>query len=154
MFFCGGEAMLLDRGPIIRAYFHAVVLVAAAIAVKLAVVDPIMGRTNAVIFLVWPITIAAYMGGGGPGMLATVLSILGAILVLPPTGLFRVTDPHDWLRIVGLAVQGCISSYCMWSLHWERRRSWRLAEQLQEELHKHDPVVRRIRATDPKERLD
>jgi len=62
------------------------------------------------ILFVLPIIVSALLGGLGPGLFATLLSVLGSIyLTLPPIGSFAVSTPIDVLQLgllvfIGLAI--------------------------------------------------
>src|SRR4051794_13709162 len=80
-------------------YFVAIVSVVVATLGQL-----LIGLTsNQVAFLLYfaAISFAAWYGGLGPGLLATALSALAAILFfLPPYGTLAITDPGTVLRLV------------------------------------------------------
>jgi len=67
------------------------------------------------------VAFAAWFGGFGPGLLASVLSALGAMLFLPPLGSFRVEDPADWVGLAAfMAVNVLISAL---NQAWYRARA-------------------------------
>ncbi len=85
-----------------------------------------------VVFTV-PIILSAYWGGLGPGLLATLLSALGAAyFLLPPIYSFSVLSPTQRAQeVVLLLAGGLISVICM-LLHRARRRAEATIAELQD----------------------
>ncbi len=102
-------------------YVLAVALTAATFVVRVAAGSLIDGPTL-VVFTI-PIVLSAFWGGFGPGVLSTVLSMLGtAYFFLPPLNTVLVHSTSHQLQEVALLVSGVlISGICM-LLHRSRAR--------------------------------
>jgi signal transduction histidine kinase/ActR/RegA family two-component response regulator len=112
-----------------RRYVLSVVVVALAIAVRTAF-DPVFGPRYAFLTFVLAITGAAWFGGLGPGVLATVISALTAAgLWLPPAGL-AVVGRDDQIALVIFIAIGVTVSLAMESLHRARQRAERTEDDL------------------------
>ncbi len=112
-----------------RRYVLSVVVVALAIAVRTAF-DPVFGPRYAFLTFILAITAAAWSGGLGPGILATVLSALtAAVLWLPPVG-FAVVGLADRIALAIFVGIGLTVSLAMESLHRARRRAERTEDDL------------------------
>src|SRR5258706_11573288 len=93
-----GEHPLLRRRPI-AAHALAMVLVAAALGLRFALGDLLVGVPYITFYSI--VAISAFVGGWTAGLSATVLSVLGALYVfVPPIYGFKLATPAD---IVGLA---------------------------------------------------
>jgi K+-sensing histidine kinase KdpD len=62
--------------------------------------------------LLWPaVMVCAWLGGFGPGVLATLLSLAAAdFLLLEPAGTFGLKSPADWAGMGMFLVLGCFWS--------------------------------------------
>jgi PAS domain S-box-containing protein len=81
------------------------------------------GRPTLVIFTI-PIMLSAYVGGLGPGLLATVLSYLQAsYYLLPPIYSFHVTSAVEQWQQAFVAFAGVVISVLNEALHRARRRA-------------------------------
>lgn len=68
-------------------------------------VNPMLGWTGAFVFFSVPVAIAAFIGGFGPGLVATILSLLaGTFLFLIPNGKFPTDDTQLVLIIASNAL--------------------------------------------------
>jgi two-component system sensor kinase FixL len=97
-----------DDGSV-RAYGLAVLVVAAAVAIRLTL-HSWFGDDGPFLLFFPAILIAAWYGGLGPGTCATVLSAVAAMYFMPPPG-FAVGDGTDRLSLgifvaIGLAIAG------------------------------------------------
>ena len=76
------------------------------------------------IFFVPAVTISAWQGGGGPGLLATALVwALCAYNYFPPIGSLAISNPNDVARMVAFVFQGILTSVLMERLHRARRQA-------------------------------
>ena len=92
-------------------YGIAVVCVVVALVVRLSL-DPVVGTGGRELFtFILAILVATRVGGRGPGLLATALSVPSAqYFLIEPRFSFTVADPLGWWTLVVLAVTGaCIS---------------------------------------------
>lgn len=89
-------------------YGAAVAGVAVAVALR-HFLDPILGVGNVVFITVYPAVVAAaWLGGRGPGLLASFLSVWGvAIFVAPPAGAMPV-DLSFWAGALVFAAMGVV----------------------------------------------
>jgi PAS domain S-box-containing protein len=86
-------------GSIALRYASAALIVAVAILLQLRL-NAICGRLPPFVLVYPAVLLAASIGGGGPGILATVLSALGAdYYFIPPYGSFTVEAPNDVLAL-------------------------------------------------------
>ena len=113
----------------IAAYALAIAASLAMIAVRLKITQ-VYGDTSQLILLVTPIVLAAFLGGLGPGLVATFICTFGTALTLPPVGSFRVDHQADALRLAALFITGAIISLLSAQLH----RAYRRAEEAQVRL--------------------
>jgi PAS domain S-box-containing protein len=83
------------------------------------------GRLDGPVLILFtlPIIISAYLGGMGPGLLATFVSFLSAsYYLLPPLNNFMVAGPTDrWQQLI-LLLTGTIISFICEALHRSHRR--------------------------------
>lgn len=110
------------RRPLAR---HSVA--AAVVLLTFAAKGPIermVGPGPPLIFFVPSVTISAWQGGGGPGLLATALAaFLCVIAFFPPIGSLTMSNPNDVARLAAFVVEGVLTSVLMEWLHRARRRS-------------------------------
>ena len=101
-------------------YTLALVVTAALVAVRLALLDDIAQEPALIIFFV-PILLAAYVGGLGPGLLATGLTALATdYFFLAPLYDLRIERPIDVVRWVLFLVVGVLISVLSEALHRAR----------------------------------
>ncbi|MCC7262616.1 MAG: PAS domain S-box protein [Candidatus Latescibacteria bacterium] len=104
-------------------YTLAIGLIAATLLADFAV-GSATGSRPPVIFFTLPIMLCAYLGGLGPGLLATALAAIGIwYLLLPPTFSWQIEQSTDLARLVTLAAAGTLVSCLSESLHRARRRA-------------------------------
>jgi len=76
------------------------------------------------IFFVPAVTISAWQGGGGQGLLATALaSALCAFSYFPPIRSLAISNPNDVARLVAFVFEGILTSVLMEWLHLARRQA-------------------------------
>ncbi len=86
-------------GGIAIRYASAVIIVAVAVVLRVRLADS-FGPLPPFVTLYPAVLLAASIGGGGPGIVATVLSALAAdYWFLPPYGQFSITAPNDILAL-------------------------------------------------------
>ena len=70
------------------------------------------------------VTLGAWYGGLGPGLLATILAtMICAYFFLPPIGSLKVSSGNDLFRLVLFVLEGTLTSVLMEQLHAARRLS-------------------------------
>jgi PAS domain S-box-containing protein len=135
-----------------RAYLLAVAAVGAALGVRL-LVDPTFGERAPMWTFHIAVIVAAWLGGFGPGMLATGLGGAAAkFFFIRPRDSFQITDPLDAITITIFFLIGVVVSLLSESMHRARARAERAAD---ESLDK-DSAVRTMldRTTDAVAVLD
>jgi PAS domain S-box-containing protein len=94
------------------------------------------------------VTYGAWLGGVGPGLLATAMAAAICVYAhLPPIGVFSLESPNDRFRLVVFLVEGLLLSGLMEMLHVARRRAEanaREAGRYQEELALSEARLRAI----------
>ena len=111
-----------DRWPRWLIYVFAIAAVAVTLLFRLTAGEVFSQRPSLILFVL-PILISAYLGGLGPGMLATLASALGVnFLLIPPTYSFAIDKPADLIKWLMLIVSGVCISVVTEALHRLRRR--------------------------------
>src|SRR5262245_53647912 len=103
-------------------YFVAIVATGVAAAIRMAL-HPFLG--DSMPFLLFPvaITVAAFFGGFGPGVVATALSlVIATYFFIPPQENFAVANLQEWFRVGVFVVTGLIISWLCELLHVTRRK--------------------------------
>jgi PAS domain S-box-containing protein len=127
--------------------------VAAASAVGLtfvlkAAVEALVGAGPPLLLYLPAVTYGAWLGGVGPGLLATAMAAVICVYAhLPPIGAFSLENPNDRFRLVVFLVEGVLLSGLMEMLHAARRRaegSAREAGRYEEELGRSESRLRAI----------
>ena len=110
-------------GGVALQYVSAAVIVAAAVFLRLRLVEA-FGPLPTFVTLFPAVILAASIGGGGPGILATILAALAAdYWFLPPFGTLYIANPSDLLAL------GIFTGTCLFlSVLAERLRRARWAE--------------------------
>ena len=104
-------------------YIVAIVATFATLWVRLAMDTMLGGRPTLVIFTI-PIMLAAYFGGFGQGLLATLLSYLVAsYYLLPPIHSFTMDSPVDRWQQAFFVLAGVVISGLNEALHRARRHT-------------------------------
>ncbi len=87
-------------------------------------IERLVGPGPPLIFFVPAVTISAWQGGLGPGLLATALaSAICSFNYFPPIGSLAIHDPSDFARLVAFVSDGVLTSVLMEWLHWARRQA-------------------------------
>jgi signal transduction histidine kinase len=87
-------------------------------------IEQLVGPGPPLIFFVPAVTISAWQGGGGPGLLATLLaSALCAFYFFPPVGSLTISNPSDVARLVAFLFEGILTSLLMEWLHRARQQA-------------------------------
>lgn len=86
-------------------------------------IERLVGPGPPLIFFVPAVTLSAWQGGLGPGLLATALAAaLCSFHFFPPTGSLAVSSPNDVARIVAFVSEGVLTSVLMeWLLRARRQ---------------------------------
>jgi K+-sensing histidine kinase KdpD len=110
-----------DRSALIR-YSFAVIFCVAALLVSL-LVAPFIG--NVILIFFWPAVIgAAIIGGLGPGVFASVLSLaLADYFLIAPLKSFTLTDPKELVPFLVFLVTSYLVSALTATLRKERRKA-------------------------------
>ena len=99
----------------------------AAVAFVLTIKDPIeswVGSGPPLILFIPALTLSAWFGGIGPGMLATGLGVLSCnYLYVPPVGSFLIQSGNDALQLVVFLLEGILTSVLMQQLIDAKRQS-------------------------------
>jgi PAS domain S-box-containing protein len=117
----------LLRGQLLRGkawlYLLALCLTVATVAVEVMLGGWMRGQPPASLLII-PIVVSAYLGGLGPGLLATVVGGFATFYVLiPPAFTFTVRNPADHIRYIAVTVSGALVSALSEALHRSRRRA-------------------------------
>jgi signal transduction histidine kinase len=92
------------------------------------------------------VILAAWVGGLGPGLLATALGLGGALLFLPnPLGHIPLPSAQVALMLARSVVLGVLISVILETLHRTRRRLERERAQLQSEIQRRDEAENLVR---------
>ena len=111
-----------DRWPRWLVYVFAIAAVAVAVLLRLTIGELFSQRPLLILFVL-PILMSAYLGGLGPGLLATLAAAFGVIfLLIPPTYSFAVDKSADLIQWLMLIVCGVCISVLTEALHRFRRR--------------------------------
>jgi DNA-binding CsgD family transcriptional regulator len=116
----------LDRSAIVR-YGAAVVIVAAGLVLREVLLPGIGDRSPFLVFVL-AVLVASVLCGTGPGVLATALSaIVAVVLFLPPVGRISLTEPSDLVRLSIFGVVGLVAAAVGGGFRGAVLRSERLA---------------------------
>ncbi len=125
----------------------AVTIVLLSFAAK-APIERLVGPGPPLIFFVPAVTISAWQGGLGPGLLATALaSGLCAYQYFPPIGSFSIASTNDVARLVAFVITCTLTSILMEWLHSARRQadlSRRESDELREAARRAEERFRAI----------
>lgn len=117
------------RSIVIR-YGAAVLIVAAATALRLVFLGALETRATYITFFP-AVTLTALFCGLGPGLLATVLSGLAAdYFWLGPVGIFNVSHPGDMLGMVVFVFSSSLISFICEAMHRARARAYKAEAEL------------------------
>jgi signal transduction histidine kinase len=96
--------------------------------------------------LMFPVILAAWLGGLWPGILATALSLTGATLLLrEPLGGVYLPSAQVLLMLLRSLILGVLVSVILETLHRTRRGLERERAQLQSEIRRRDEAEERVR---------
>ena len=111
-----------DRWPRWLVYVFAIATVAVTVLLRLTIGE-IFSQRPLLILFVLPILMSAYLGGLGPGLLATLAAAFGVIfLLIPPAYSFAIDKSADLIQWLMLIVSGVCISVLTEALHRFRRR--------------------------------
>jgi PAS domain S-box-containing protein len=103
-----------------QSYVFAILATGITLGLRLTLAGQLRGRPTLIVFTV-PIILAAYLGGLRAGLLATVLSYLGAsYYLLPPIHSFRVAYSVDRWDLFFMVLSGAAMSVLSAALHRAR----------------------------------
>jgi PAS domain S-box-containing protein len=104
------------------AYGFAFLISALALQVRLSLV-PWVGNRSALIIFFWPVLLSVYVGGLGPGLLATALCSVGVYHFMPPAPALGISNTAIfWLWSVFI-INGVLISLIVEAMHRSRRRA-------------------------------
>ncbi len=111
-------------------------------------IEWLVGPGPPLIFFVPAVTLSAWQGGLGPGLLATALSsVLCAFYFFEPIGRMGISNPNDVARLVAFMAEGILTGVTMEWLHRARRQAEesRLeAERFRENSRRAEELLRAI----------
>ncbi len=111
-----------DRWPRWLIYVFAIAAVAVTVFFRLTF-EEVFSQRPLLILFVLPILMSAYLGGLGPGLLATGAAAFGVnFLLIPPTYSFAIDKPADIVQWLMLIVCGVCISILTEALHRLRGR--------------------------------
>ena len=111
-----------DRWPRWLVYVFAIAAVAVVVLLRLTTGE-VFSQRPLLILLVLPILLSAYLGGLGPGLVATGAAACGVnFLLIPPTHSFAIDKSADLVQWLMLIVCGVFISVLTEALHRFRRR--------------------------------
>ena len=126
----------MPRFPLDR-YAVSIALVGVVFVLR-APIEAWAGDGNSPILYLPAVTLAAWMGGLGPGLLAAAIGgVSWVYLDIPPVGSFHVPSAGDRFRVAVFALEAILLSSLMERLHSARRaseRDARAAGRYREEL--------------------
>src|SRR5690349_11359921 len=114
-------AQKVDPAPTIalRAYLLAIVVTASTFLLRW-MLGFVIGDLPVLILFVIPIAISSYVGGLGPGLLATGLGALGSLVFLLPPNSFNSSGLANGMLWIMLVVAGVVVSFFSELLHRSR----------------------------------
>ena len=105
-------------------YAFSVVATIAALYVRLAFSDTTSGHRPGLLILLVPVVLSAWLGGFGPGLVATVLATLEAdYFLLAPVHTFAISDYANRRALISFGITGMLVSIVSEILHRARRRA-------------------------------
>lgn len=139
------EAYRASQRSLLR-YGVAVASVALATGLKL-LLEPLLPQQSPFLLLAGAVMVAAWFGGLGPGLVATVLGALSAdFFYLPPVGSF--TGPAGgalWLQVL-FVLQGVLITSLAQALHLSRQRAQKSTLEIQRHQEKLAERERQLRS--------
>ena len=117
------ERAALEHWSVLLAYVLAVMLSVATLLARMGMGVAFGDRPMLILFYL-PIIISAYMGGLGPGLVATAASaVLVDYFLIPPAYTFHFALTLDFVQWVILIVNGVLVSVLSETLHRSRRQA-------------------------------
>jgi PAS domain S-box-containing protein len=124
------EQGLRERWPVLLHYLFGVAVVGAMLVIH-RLIDDSHGANGMLVLFTLPITLAALLGGLGPGLAATALAaVLTGVYVLPPVGEPTIQRPSDLFQWTLLLGSGIAISLISESLQNVRERDLRRFKEL------------------------
>lgn len=112
----------LSRNDIVR-YGIALLSVAATLLIERGLSSYLQSTESRLLLLLLPVTLSGWIGGRGPGFVATILAALGAIYVFEPAlGFLQVFSTRD-LALFFFVAEGILISLLAGMLHQSERRN-------------------------------
>src|SRR6218665_1849591 len=103
-------------------YGFAVIATVATLEIRLALDQSLGGQSSLVVFTL-PIMLSAYLGGIGPGLLATGLAaVASCYYLLPPIHSFHVASEAERWQLFFVLLTGVVISALNEALHRSRQR--------------------------------
>ncbi|MBI3901986.1 MAG: EAL domain-containing protein [Nitrosomonadales bacterium] len=81
------------------------------------------GERPLLVMFMFPIILSAALGGGGPGLVSTLIAALSVTYFVSPTGNFSIGQAHNLLQLGFLVANGLLVSLLSTMLHLAWRRS-------------------------------
>lgn len=107
-----------------------------------------VGERPLLIVFMFPILLSALLGGAVPGLVCTVVAVLGtAYWMTSPTGSLSIAAGPDWLQWVFLFAAGALTSALSHGLHLARRREVEYWRRLSDSEHRLRLSERRFETT-------
>ena len=125
------ETHFHSERPALFRYGVSVLAVILAVALRLPL-QGLLGTEAPFLFFFPAIMLAGWYGGLGPGLLATVLSVPATAFLMEPLHSFQLPRTASWVQILLFLVIGTFISL----LNEELRRSWRRAEEREDDLRR------------------
>lgn len=143
---------IMRMRPSARPYAAAALAVAFTVLLR-GLLESLVGASPPLLVYLPAVTLGAWLGGLGPGLLAAALSSAVCALAPPPwCGPFSLENTRDRVRLVVFLAEGLLLSGSMEMLHAARRRSEaseREARRYQEELARSEARLRAILDNSP-----
>src|SRR5271157_3125035 len=106
------------------ACYSLAVLAVLATALLKCPIEALIGHGPPFILFLPAVTLGAWYGGLGPGLLATILAVpICAFFCIHPIGSFAISSSNDLFRLVLFTLEGTLTSVLMEQLHAARRLS-------------------------------
>jgi PAS domain S-box-containing protein len=113
--------LMPERWPRWLVYVFAVAVVGTTLLLRLAIAETFFDRPLLILFVL-PILLSAYLGGLGPGLLATLAAALGvSYRLIPPTYSLAIDKSADVIQLAILVLNGVLISVLNEALHRSRR---------------------------------
>src|SRR5882724_3676686 len=118
------QARRTTRPRLLFAYALAIALTVFTLFVRLVVLDYKVSDPPGLIFFLIPIILSAYLGGVGPGLVATGLTaLLTRYFLLPPLHNFAIQSTLHNVQWWAILTEGVLISVLNEALHRAQRRA-------------------------------